>query len=717
MSSSHFIDPSAKTAQVVRGACPHDCPDTCALLTTVVDGKALQVRGDPNHPFTRGALCAKVRDYQQRVYSRHRVLYPLRRSAQKGAGEFERISWDEALGTIADRFDVAVNSHGPQSILPCSYLGQQGLLNGLHCGDPFFNRLGASIGERTFCNAGASPAYNMILGPSAGLDPESFVHAKLIILWACNVVSTMPHHWPFILEARRSSAKVVVIDPLVSRTARHADWHLRPRPGTDSALALGLIHVLFEKGLVDIQYIDEHTSGAGELKQRAASFSPSVVAQHTGIEAADIVRLAEHMAHTSPVAIRVGVAIERSANGPDAVRAISALPALLGAWKKLGGGLFQNSARAFPIRREALACPKFIKSGTRVVNLLSLGAALSGEMALDPPINVLFVYNVNPVSGAPAQRSILAGLARDDLFTVVSEQFITDTARFADIVLPAATQLEQTDLMYAWGHFYLTLNTPAIAPVGEAIANTELFRRLSRRMAFTERELHRSDDELMEEAIDWDHPVMDGISIERLRQDGYARLNVGDAHCRRPHEFGGFETPSKKCEFVSSVAAKGSEVVSFLRQGFDGAQSRQPIDPLPNYEPREHGPLPLVLISPKSHSFLNSCYANLPRQRRLAGSQTVSIHPVDAAQRSISDGELVQIFNDLGEVNATAHVTTDTLPGVVVIAHGYWLDDASHGRSVNVLNPDNPTLIGKAPSFSDTRVDVQRATEMYDHSP
>ena len=464
------------TQTIIRGACPHDCPDTCAMLVTVRDGRATEVRGDPEHPFTRGALCVKVNDYVERVYSPERVLYPLRRVGPKGSGKFERIGWDAALDEIVSRYKAIIAEHGAQAILPYSYLGTEGLLNGLNVGDAFFNRLGSSISERTFCASGAITGYMMTVGPTPGTDPESLVHSRYIVIWACNVISTNLHLWPIIAEAKRRGAKVVVIDPMRNRTAAAADWHIPIRPGTDGALALGLINVIIDENLTDNDYIDKYTVGYPELKERAREFPPERVSSITGIPAADIVRLAREYASTQPAAIRFGVGIERQAGGGQCVRAISCLPALVGAWRRPGGGLVFMPNFAFPIKYDVLMRPDFIRPGTRHINQYQLGTALSGEMGLAPPIKALFVYNSNPVVVAPDQDRMVAGLSREDLFTVVSEQFITDTADFADIVLPATTQLEQFDLMFSWGHLYLTLNMPAIAPLGEAVPNTELFR-------------------------------------------------------------------------------------------------------------------------------------------------------------------------------------------------------------------------------------------------
>jgi anaerobic selenocysteine-containing dehydrogenase len=696
-------------------ACPHDCPDTCAMLTTVRDGRVVSVRGNPGHPFTRGGLCVKVKNYEERVYSPDRVLLPLRRTGAKGCGEFESISWDAALAEIGDRFRGVIARHGAQAIMPCSYMGQEGLLNGLGCGDPFFNRLGATIVERTFCSSGANAAYHMVLGMSPGLDPESFVHSRFILLWGCNVISTMLHHWPFIAEAQRNGAKIVVIDPLRSRTAAAADWHVPIRPGTDAALALGMIHVMIEENLLDRNYIERDTLGFDDLAARAASFSPARVEAITGVPGEDVAQLAREYATTDPAAIRIGVALERSAGGGDAVRAVASLPALVGAWRHVGGGVMQNPARAFPFARDTISRPDLIKPGTRVVNVLELGRALTGRLKLDPPISALFVYNCNPIIAAPEEAFVAEGLAREDLFTVVSEQFLTDTALYADIVLPAATQLEQLDLMYSWGHFYLTWNEQAVLPLGEAVSNTELFRRLAETMGFDEPFFRRGDEEMIRDALDWDSPAVDGITIAGLRQKGYARLNVGSPESRIPHANGEFLTPSGKCEFKSSLAVKGSFVLPNFRQGYKVNQAGTPVEGVPDFIPPRESPLErassktsyqLSLITPKSHAFLNSGYANMRVQRHAAGDQCAMLHPVDALARGVLDGTVVTIFNDRGRLTCKAKVTTDVMRGVVAVHGGYWRSGSKGRAAVNALAGAEVSNIGRAPAFSDIAVEV-----------
>ncbi len=702
--------------KTVFGACPHDCPDTCAMLTTVRDGRAVAVRGNPDHPFTRGGLCVKVNDYENRVYSQDRVLTPLRRAGAKGAGAFEAISWDEALREISGRWSEIVDRDGPAAILPYSYLGTEGILNGLNAGDAFFNKMGATVSERTFCDSAAISAFFMTCGPTPAVDPESFVHSRYIVLWAINTISTNLHHWPFIAEAQRRGARIVVIDPVATRTARQADWHLPIRPGTDAALALGMINVIVAEDLVDRDYVENYTIGYEDLKARAAGFDPDRVAGITGLAAGDIRTLAREFATAQPSVIRMGVAIERNASGGNAVRAMSCLPALVGSWRHCGGGILHMPIWAFPLNWDVLSRPDWIPEGTPVLNQWRLGPALLGE--LDRKIGSLFVYNSNPAVVAPEQDKVLRGLARENLFTVVSEQFVTDTARYADIVLPATTQLEQFDIMYSWGHLYLTLNEPAIEPLGEAVPNTELFRRLAGAMGFDDPHWRRSDEEMARDALDWSSPALDGIDLDSLRRTGYARLNVGTPDDFAPHREGNFPTPSGKVEFKSSIAEGGNLVLPLFRQGYAAHQPGEPLDPVPDFIPQNESPdtnpalaarYPLNLLSPKSHALLNSSYGNLQTQLHHAGEQTVTIHPADAEARGIAEGSEIRVFNDRGDFHALARLSEDTRPGVVVAPMGYWVAGSRNGYTVNAVSPPAFADYGNAPTFSDTLVEVAGA--------
>ena len=699
--------------RTVIASCPHDCPDSCAMLIDVKDDRITEVRGNPDHPFTRGGLCIKMNNYGDRVHSPDRVLYPLRRSGAKGSGKFERISWAGALGEIKQRWGAIIDEIGPTGILPYSYLGAMGVLNGLFVGDAFFNRLGSTITERTFCGSGAATAYYMTLGDSSGLDPESFAHAKYIVVWACNSISTNLHHWPFIAEAQRNGAKVVVIDPVRTRTAKKADWHLAIRPGTDGALALGMMHVIIAEGLADDDYVARHTVGFDELKARAENYPPEKVAEITGLDADDIRQFAREFATAQPAAIRMGIAIERSPGGGQAARALCSLPALVGAWRQPGGGILFTPEFAFPIKWDDIIRPDWVCPGTRIVNQWKLGDALTGD--LDPPIKSLMVFNANPAVAIADQDKVMAGLAREDLFTVVSEQFMTDTARYADIVLPATTQAEQFELMYSWGQFYFSINELAIAPLGEAVPNTELFRRLAATFGFDDAQFRKSDEDMAREAVDWQDPRVAGISFDALRKTGFARLKLATPATYMPHAEGNFGTPSGKCEFRSSLAEEGNIVFSSFRQGSEEFQPGDPLDPVPDFIPPQESVAnspelakryPLNILSPKSHAFINSTFANLPKQKHHAGEQLLMIHPEDAAMRNIADGTPVRVHNQRGAFEAVASVSGDTRRGVVVAPMGYWLADSRSGNTVNVVNSTRYADMGRAPTFSDNLVEV-----------
>jgi anaerobic selenocysteine-containing dehydrogenase len=681
------------------------------MLITVENGRAVKVEGHPDHPYTRGTLCGKVSDYLDRVYSPDRILYPMRRVGQKGSGQFERISWDAALDEITSRFKQIINDYGSEAIMPSSYLGHEGLLNGLTVGDAFFNRLGSTIAERTFCISCTSTAYLMTYGPTHGTDPDTFSHSQYIILWGCNALSTNVHLWPFIKEARKNGARLVVIDPVRTRTAQQADWHIPIRPGTDGALALGMMNVIINENLIDADYVENYTVGYEELKQRVNEYPPEQVSEITGIPVEDILTLAREYATTQPSVIRIGVALEKQAGGGQGVRAISCLPGLVGAWRHLGGGMLQAPMWPFPIRGEVVHRPNFIKPGTRVVNQWQLGRALTGELALDPPIKALFVYNCNPVTQSAEQDKIVAGLAREDLFTVVSEQFMTDTADYADIVLPSTTQVENLDLMFSWGHTYVTLNVPAIAPLGEAVPNTELFRRLAARMGFEDECFKLSDEELAMEVLDWSAPVMQNMDMDLLKQQGYAKLDINLV----PHAEGNFPTPSGKCEFLSSMKVDSNYVVPVFRQGYEEYSPGEPIDPLPTYTPQRESVqsnpelanrYPLSLLSAKPHQFINSCFANLPKHLKLQGEPKVIINPEDALKRGIVEGQIVKVFNDRGAFQVPAKVSDITRPGVVVAPLGYWRKLSHAGNTINAATAATFADMGHAAAVGDSLVEV-----------
>jgi anaerobic selenocysteine-containing dehydrogenase len=707
---------SAET-KTVRGACPQDCPDTCAFIYHVEDGKLVEVTGDPAHPMTRGGLCVKLKDFAEHHYNPDRILYPMKRVGPKGSGKYQRISWDEALSTIKRKWTEIIAQYGSTAIMPHAYLGNQGTANGLTAGDAFFNRLGSTVAEKTYCESGSSTAWVMTVGPTGGLDVESLAYAKYIIVWGMNMVSTNLHAWPFVLEARSKGAKIVVIDPFKSRTAKQADLHIAIKPGTDAALALGMMNVIIQEGFVDYDYVEKYTLGYEELKARAAEFPVERVSEITGIPAADIVKLAREYATTPPAAIREGVAVERCPGGGDAVRAITCLPALIGAWRHVGGGAVEMPIYEFPMSVAHVSRPDWIKPGTRVLNELDLGAALTGKMKLDPPIKSVFVYNSNPVSQAPDAGELVRGLQREDLFTVCSELFITDTAKYADILLPSTMQAEQYDIMVTWGHLYIMLNQPAIPAPGECVANIDLFRKLAKTMGFNDEYWDLTDDEWLTLSYDWSSSALEGITLDVLKKEGWKRLNVGMPDVRAPHAAGNFKTPSGKCEFKSSMAEGGNMVLDVWRSGYTEMQIGGYVDPVPNYippheavdsEPKKAAQFPLNLISPKPHAFLNTQYGNEGPQMKRQGEQRIMINPSDAASRSIANGAYVRVFNERGTFEAKADLTDDVGAGLIVTNVGHWPGLNRTGTAVNSTTAPRHANLGQAGVYSDNRVEVER---------
>ncbi|MBK6973044.1 MAG: molybdopterin-dependent oxidoreductase [Sterolibacteriaceae bacterium] len=705
--------------EVVRGACPQDCPDTCAFLYHVEDGRLVEVTGDPDHPMTRGGLCVKLKNYAEHHYNPDRLLHPMKRAGPKGSGKFEQITYDEALAEIKERWAGIIDKYGSQAIMNHCYLGNQGTLNGLTSGDAFFNRLGATIGEKCYCESGSSTAWIMTVGPTGGLDVESLAYSKYIIVWAMNMMSTNLHAWPFILKARKNGAKIVVIDPIRTRTAKQADWHIQIRPGTDGALALGMMNVIIAEDLVDHDYVKNYTIGFDELRERAKQYSPERVAGITGIPAADIRRLAREFATAQPSAIREGVALERAPGGGDAVRLVTCLPALVGSWRHVGGGAVEMPIWEFPFNFGFLQRPDWINPGTRVVNELDLGAALTGELDLDPPLMSVFIHNSNPVSQQQNANKLVKGLQREDLFTVVSEIFLTDTARYADIILPATLQAEQYDLQVTWGHLYVMLNQPAIEPPGECVANVDMFRRLAKTMGFHDDYWDMSDDELLMNMYDWNSPAMKGITLEKLKEVGWMRLNVGTPDKRAPHAKGNFKTPSGKCEFKASAAEGGNFIVPVWRNGYNEMQPGDPVNPVPDYIPpvevsgADQGltkRFPISLISPKPHAFLNTQYANEPVQQRRQGELTVTIHPDDAEGRGIRSGDHVRVFNDRGAFEGKAELSEDVSKGLAMANLGYWPSLTRSGSGVNSTTSSRHCNLGGAGCQSDNLVQIAKAS-------
>lgn len=700
--------------QTYHGGCPHDCPDTCSMVYEVQDGKLKSVRGNPEHPMTRGGLCVKLRDYEKRHYHPDRLLYPMKRVGPKGSKQFERITWDEALDTIVDRWQGIISEYGPRAILPASYLGNQGLVHGLNGGDAFFNRLGATVCERTFCGEGSCTAWLLTVGPTAGVDPESFIHSKYIVIWASNSVSTNLHHWHIVKDAQKKGAKVVVVDSYASKTAKEADWHIAPKPGTDGALAMAMMNVIIGEGLADMDYVQKYTVGFEQLAERARARTPEWAEKITGIPAEDIRRFAREYATTAPAAIRIGVALERSYGGSQAIRAVTCLPALIGAWRHVGGGILQFPVWEHPYKFDVICRPDLIPEGTPVVNILQLGRALLEEIPLEVPIKSLMVWNTNPVTQSPETDKIVAGLQREDLFTIVADHFISDTASYADLVLPATMGAEMEDMILSWGHLYLTYNTKCVEPPGEALPNNEIFRRLAKRLGFEEDNFKWSDSECLENYVDWNSPACEGIDLDYMRTHGFAHLKVGGRDDRAPHREGNFPTPTGKCMFY--VEGAKNFVAGPFRQMYDGFQPGEDLDPLPDYVENRESPAsnptlaakyPLNIISPKSHGFLNSCYANIDEKIRGQGEQFVLINQADASARGVLEGSRVRVFNDRGAFEGLARISDDVNPGIVVATLGYWRQ--LNNGTVNCISSAEFGDMGHSTTFSDNLVQVALA--------
>jgi anaerobic selenocysteine-containing dehydrogenase len=683
--------------QVFKVVCPHDCPDTCVMRVEVEDGTAVTLGGDPDHRFTNGFLCAKVNPYLERVYSPDRILHPLRRVGKKGEGRFERISWDQALDTIADAFRRVIDAHGPQAILPYSYAGNMGLLGYGSMDRRFFHALGASLLDRTICASAGAAGLKSTVGASIGFDPEAIVHARYIVAWGANLISSNVHLWPFVEEARQRGARLVVIDPYRSRTAERADEHVALLPGTDGALALAMMHVIFRDGLDDREYIERYTIGGEQVRERAREWTPARAAALTGLDAAVIERLAREYATTQPAAIRLNYGLNRHAGGGMAVRTIACLPALVGAWRHAGGGMLLSTSGSFPVNGDALERPDLIPPGTRKLNMSQIGRILL-DRALQPPVQAVFVFNSNPVAVAPEQEAVRRGFAREDLFTVVHDLFRTDTVDFADIVLPATTTLEHYDIHKAYGHLYLSLSTPAIAPLGECKPNTEVFRLLAARMGLDHPCLRESDEDMARQAMRWEHPRLQGTDFERLQREGTVRLSVPENWA--PFAEGGFPTPSGKCELVAeSLAALGHDTVPTYIPPREG----------PTSNPERARDYPLAFISPPAHHFLNSTFSAQPTLSRRESEPFLTIHPQDAAARGIADGQQVRTFNDRGAFLARARVSDAARPGVVVGLSIWWSKMCPGGRNANAVTSQEVTDMGGGATFYDVLVEVAPA--------
>jgi anaerobic selenocysteine-containing dehydrogenase len=690
--------------KTVRAVCPHDCPDTCSMVVTVDNGRAVRLRGDREHPFTQGFLCQKVTRYLDRVYHPGRLLYPLQRSGPKGSGQFTRIAWDEAIALIAGKFAaIAGSDQGPQAILPYSYAGTMGKLQGSSLDRRFFHRLGASLLDRTICATAGAAGCDITLGTRAAIDPEAVVHSRYIINWGSNTSVTNMHLWAFMHEARKAGARIVTIDPYRSRTAARSDWWLPIRPGTDAALALGMMHVLWRDGLEDRDYLQRYCLGGDELRERVLrDYPPAKVASITGLAAADIDRLAHEYATTAPALIRFNYGLQRHGGGGMAVRTICCLPAVIGAWRHVGGGALLSTSKMYPFDSTALERPDLIPPGTRTINMVQLAEALHGALP-GPPVQALYVYNANPAAVCPDQARVLAGLRREDLFTVVHEQFQTDTADYADILLPATTQLEHFDIHGSYGHLYVQTNEPAIAPLAEAKCNNEVFRLLARALKFEPELFEVSDPELAAQALNPGRSPTGfpppsgfaGLSLERLRREGPLRLNLPENFA--PFANGGFPTPSGKCELYSP---------SLEQQGLDPLPVYTPPHEDPQTRPDLAGRFPLQMLSPPAPAFLNSTFVNIDDLRKFAGEPTLEIHPRDAERRGIANGQWVRVANDRGRFRARAIVAETVKPGVVVTLGIWWNKFASDGVNCNTTTSTRLTDFGAGATFYDNLVEV-----------
>ena len=672
----------------VRGACPHDCPDTCALVTTVQAGVALRVQGNPLHAPTAGVLCNKVSHYTERTYHPERLLEPMRRVGPKGSGRFEPVSWDVALDDIAARLR-AIAARDPQAILPYSYCGTMGLVQGESIAARFFHQLGASLLDRTICASAGAEALTQTLGGKVGMKVEFFAEAKLIVIWGSNSIASNLHFWRLAQEAKRNGARLVCIDPRRSETAEKCHEHLQLLPGTDAALALALMHELVVNGWTDEDYLARHTTGWEAMRERALRWNPERAAAVCGIPAQQIRDLARDYGTTRPAAIRLNYGMQRVRGGGNAVRAVACLPAITGAWRHRAGGMLLSTSGFFPADRAALQRPDLLAGRTpRAINMVTIGDDLlrPASAAFGPAIEAVVVYNSNPLAVAPESGKVARGFAREDLFTVVLEHFRTDTADVADYLLPATTQLEHWDIHGSYGHTDVMLNRPAIAPVGQARTNTDIFRGLAARLGFSDPCFSEPDESLCRKAFGAH------VDFELLLQQGFASLDVPDA----PFADGGFPSPSGKCEFFSARLA---------RQGLDGLP-----DHVPNYEtPGSSARYPLAMISPPARNFLNSTFVNLESLRDIEGEPLLELSAGDAAARGIRDGQVVRVFNDRGEYICKARVSPRARAGVVNGLGIWWRKLGLAGTNVNQLTSQRLTDLGRAPVFYDCLVEVQPA--------
>ena len=676
----------------VTAVCSHNCPDTCGVRVGVEAGRVVSLSGDADHPVTQGFLCGKVNRYAERVYSPQRILTPLRRIGAKGEGRFAPISWDEALDEIAHRFRETIAHHGAEAILPYSFSGTVAKVS-QYGGDPLFNALGASRLARTICSTQATEGQHYTTGYHLATDIEEVPHAKLIVLWGSNVVATNIHLLPFIQRARAAGAPLVVIDPHRNRTARQADWHLPIRPGTDIALALGMMRLMISEGLLDRDFIAQYTLGFDALRQACSEYTPEHVAGITGLAAQDIVRLGRLYGSTRASFIRMGLGLTRRRDGGMAVRTVSCLPCLTGAWEERGGGFQRQGWGNQKLNLAYLKRPQPADPPARTVNMVRLGEALTALK--NPPVMALYVYHSNPAAVAPEQRLVHEALRREDLFVAVHDQMSTDTTDFADIVLPATTFLEQDDLGASAGHWYVQVSRKAIDPVGESRSNLDVFRALAQRLGVDPPAYRASFEEIVGHLLETDWAPPDGWDLPGLWAGRAQRLAPPD----KPWRTGKLKTPSGKFELYSDALA------------------RMGLSPVPEYVPSPEGHLdnalkakyPLQFLSPHAHHFINSSFANVPSAQRLEDGPALRLHPEDAAARGLAAGDPCRVFNDRGDCTLTVRVTEDVRPGVCVADAVWWPRSHPGRKNVNQLISQDQTDIGAGARFQDCLVQVEAA--------
>lgn len=668
---------------VFPAVCSLDCPDQCGLLVHKKGGKIVKIEGDPHHPVTRGSICNKVRNMPARLYDPKRLTRPLKRVGAKGEGKFVPISWEEAIETITSRWKALIHAYGPECILPYSFYGNMGLLNSEAMDRRFFHRMGASQLERTICSVAGNVGYSYTMGAAYGTDPEETVHAKLFILWGIHAVSTNMHQVMLAERARKQGAQVVVIDVHKNQTGRWADWFIPILPGTDAALALGVMHILFAEGMVDEPFLAQYTVGHEQLREHVKQYDPVKVSQITGVPVEDIYRLARLYGQTSPSFIRIGNGLQHHDNGGMAVRTIACLPALTGQWRVRGGGAIKSNSGILALNKAALQRPDLLQNKqTRRINMNQLGRAL---LELDPPVRSLYVYNSNPALVAPEGNKVRTGLKREDLFTVVHDLFLTETATYADVVLPATSSYENTDLYTSYWHHYMQLQKPVIAPYGESKSNVEVFRLLAKGMGYDDAVFDDTEEEMIRQALDYPaNPFISGITYEDLVEKNYVKAKVA------PRFFEKLPTPSGKIELYAS------------RMEQDG------YPPLPTYTPLVvESRYPFWYVPGPNHNFLNSTFSNNARHIQLEKYPRLFMHSADAAEKGIADGDLVRVWNERGACVLTAAVG-ETVPQGVVVSQGLWADETGAHRHVNALTPDRLADMGGGATFFSGRVNVEK---------